>query len=815
MDRQKKAFRLTTQLLIPLLSLVAALVGVWIAWLTLKNPSSPAEYVVTVAILNPEGQLVHGATVRSSLGITPVEVPEGYRFKIPSRLLPKDKKFTINVQAEQLTGNFTINLGGKSSVPVFVLERTDTGSQPSRSEPAPEAREVRPSTGQTPGNTDSVGPGFEINPHESEIRRPEESMPSEAAPIIQKEDQLILKVSDLRGRPVSGAKVRMPGYPELLPPTDAGGISRVRLVRDGTSKGWSSLELDEDPLRWFMVEPWDAHVALPGSDAAGDSYLSLRLGSAGDQGVLADREALKALIFRINTRGSLRFVQWEGASNPLLEEATRLKFKDDAVSRAIETFKLKTRDGLEQGLADLYSRDYVEAGSRLSSYRHEQERLGRSGPEAGTVLSLEGQALLRQGLYLPAAELYRLANARRKGDADLESQWAYSLYLAGDLERAFLILTQLERRLVEANEDEALKFEVSLGLAQVLRMQGSYKAAEQRVVSSLYSRKNRGRMSVILLNELGGLLGERGEYARAEGLLHQAQDRQKDADRSTLIQTAHELARLYSGLGRYDEAQKVLSEALTIDGLDPCARASIVRRLALVLCRSGKCPAAAERAREAFDLARSCGKDHPELAAAYDTKGEIEEAQGSFGSAENDYKVALSVKRKSLKPNHLEIVKSLYRIGHLYGALRKYSSARQTLIEALGLVRRGHPYTAVILNELARLHLMKANAEDYRQAEEYLEKALSIQEEALSPDHLARATTCVNFADLYSASDAYIKAEDWYLQALGIQERALGRVHIELVRTLEGYARLLHKMERHSEASDLEKRAQAIAAVRH
>ena len=82
----------------------------------------------------------------------------------------------------------------------------------------------------------------------------------------------------------------------------------------------------------------------------------------------------------------------------------------------------------------------------------------------------------------------------------------------------------------------------------------------------------------------------------------------------------------------------------------------------------------------------------------------------------------------------------------------------------------------------------------------------------VGPRHPDTARALVALADQYQEADRIESALDRYRQALTIQEDALGPEHPVVVVTLDGYARALSKAGRAAEAASMEDRARRIRA---
>jgi tetratricopeptide (TPR) repeat protein len=108
--------------------------------------------------------------------------------------------------------------------------------------------------------------------------------------------------------------------------------------------------------------------------------------------------------------------------------------------------------------------------------------------------------------------------------------------------------------------------------------------------------------------------------------------------------------------------------------------------------------------------------------------------------------------------------------------------------------------TALYLQDRAR----------YQEAESLYQRALSIREQWLGPDHLDVAVTLNGLARLYYDQSKYAEAVPLYQRARVIQEQQLGSEHPEVARTLIGLAILSQEQGKYAEAEQLYLRAQRI-----
>ena len=118
-----------------------------------------------------------------------------------------------------------------------------------------------------------------------------------------------------------------------------------------------------------------------------------------------------------------------------------------------------------------------------------------------------------------------------------------------------------------------------------------------------------------------------------------------------------------------------------------------------------------------------------------------------------------------------------------------------------------HPSVANSLNSLALLYQAQGR---YPEAEPLLQRALAIREQALSPTHPSVANSLHNLAGLYDAQGKYAQAEPLLQRALAIQEQVLGPTHPDVAASLNTLAELYRLQGRYPEVEPLLQRALAI-----
>ena len=141
----------------------------------------------------------------------------------------------------------------------------------------------------------------------------------------------------------------------------------------------------------------------------------------------------------------------------------------------------------------------------------------------------------------------------------------------------------------------------------------------------------------------------------------------------------------------------------------------------------------------------------------------------------------------------------------------QYADAEPLFERALTILEKmlgpNHPSVATSLETLAGLYRFQGR---HAEAEPLYERALAILEKALEPDHPNVARNLHNLAALYYAQDRYEKAELLYKRALTIGENVLGPDHPDIAQNCNNLGTLYYAQGKYSEAAPMYERALAI-----
>lgn len=171
------------------------------------------------------------------------------------------------------------------------------------------------------------------------------------------------------------------------------------------------------------------------------------------------------------------------------------------------------------------------------------------------------------------------------------------------------------------------------------------------------------------------------------------------------------------------------------------------------------------------------------------------------------------------KAAHAQELKEAERLGAEADKLEKagqYDAALPLFERALSIREKAlgpdHPLVAQSLHGLARLCWEKG---DYARAEALYQRSLLIREKALGPDHPLVADSLNNLAIVYSEEGEYARAEALYQRALSISEKALGPDNPDVARKLHNLANLYMEKGEYVRAEALHQRALSIFEKAH
>jgi serine/threonine-protein kinase len=290
------------------------------------------------------------------------------------------------------------------------------------------------------------------------------------------------------------------------------------------------------------------------------------------------------------------------------------------------------------------------------------------------------------------------------------------------------------------------------------------------------------------------------------------------------------LGRSYRNLGRFDEAERALDQAVRIRReapvQEPLALAGALHELASVFFERGLPDRVGVLAREVLALRASVLSEPDTLLAAalgdlggyFLLSGELDSAehyyrrstvmwrqgdratdprvatslgtlaavlshQGAHEASDSVQLEALALRRRTLPPDHPDLAQTLNNLGVNRFRMGDLAGARQYLDEALAIHRRvhgdRHPEVANGLHNLASI-TERSGALD--SAETLYRAALELKRDVFGPENPSFARTMNNLGLLYLGRGAFAPAESLLAASLAIRRGALGDDHVDVAR---------------------------------
>jgi eukaryotic-like serine/threonine-protein kinase len=318
------------------------------------------------------------------------------------------------------------------------------------------------------------------------------------------------------------------------------------------------------------------------------------------------------------------------------------------------------------------------------------------------------------------------------------------------------------------------------------------------------------------------------------------------------------IGKVYTGLGRYNDAAEILEKAVKIqrsyNGSAGTEIARYMNDLAVALTRQGKYGEALTMYRESLDiLTDQYGEVHPEIANTLDLMGswvpvtgfdeardlryrvleirkevygenhlltadahmkigQIERSRAEPEKAILSFNKAMEIRKRELGPVHPDVAESMIFMADIYRLYnmdpetsgRLYREALAILDESVGELHFSR------LHGLSGLATLLSGRGDHTGAVELYLEGLEIRLAVYGEEHPAAAEGYGHLASGYSRMGDHEKAEHYFRKSLGIWEKLLGPDHIAVGGAMVGLGNTLVDRQKFDEAESLFNRALEI-----
>jgi tetratricopeptide (TPR) repeat protein len=264
----------------------------------------------------------------------------------------------------------------------------------------------------------------------------------------------------------------------------------------------------------------------------------------------------------------------------------------------------------------------------------------------------------------------------------------------------------------------------------------------------------------------------------------------------------------YQRAGHFDEARKLLAGTLSRAGKNSDVVATILNNLGSVYQDMGDLREAERCYRRAVEMIESTtGPESIGLASPLNNLGSLYLEQSKYSKSIEVRRRSLAIREKAYGPDNPEVAAVLRNLAVAYMAAGAFAEAEGALQRSLAILENAFgPNTtraALVWNDFGVLRWKQKN---YPAAADYLTRAIDVL------DRVDLIKPLANLASVHLAQQDTQQAELFLQRAQSIAEQELGPDHPLLGRILDQYAGLLRQMNRKTEAKQSEMRAKAIRA---
>lgn len=216
----------------------------------------------------------------------------------------------------------------------------------------------------------------------------------------------------------------------------------------------------------------------------------------------------------------------------------------------------------------------------------------------------------------------------------------------------------------------------------------------------------------------------------------------------------------------------------TVEDKDQAAAAAF-HELGTVYHKLGDYPKAEDYLEKTLTIMKKdLNPDCMNIAVCYNSLAMLYIDMGNYPKALEYQKKDLALTIKFLGPDHQVTARAYNSLASVYQVMGNYPKALEYYEEALKIWKTvpnpDNPIIATTYNDLAALY---QEMHDYHKAAKYHKKALEIWEKTLGPNHLFTASAYNNLAHLHQAKGNYLKALEYHQKALAIRESVQGPDH--------------------------------------
>jgi len=284
--------------------------------------------------------------------------------------------------------------------------------------------------------------------------------------------------------------------------------------------------------------------------------------------------------------------------------------------------------------------------------------------------------------------------------------------------------------------------------SRLLELYGKWDYALQILEEALEISKSKDKIYGELLDSIGSILINKGDYKLASEKLNQALEIQNElGDRSGIATTLHNIGNIHQSKGDYEDAFEKYNEALEIiNELGDRSRiATTLHNMGNIHQSKGEYDVALDKYNEALEIKNELG-DRRGSADTINNIGIIHQSKGEYEDALEKYNEALKIKNELGDRNG--IADTIHNMGNIHQLKGEYDVALEKYNEALKIKNElgDRSGIATTLLSMGNIHQLKGEYED---ALEKYNNALKIQNEL--GDRIGIATTLHNMGNIHQS----------------------------------------------------------------
>ena len=354
------------------------------------------------------------------------------------------------------------------------------------------------------------------------------------------------------------------------------------------------------------------------------------------------------------------------------------------------------------------------------------------------------------------------------------------------LERAYSLRL---RTLGSENLDTA---GTATNLARLYRLQGKYQKADPLFRKALAVQEkiagSNGELIAGSLNDLGECLYWEGRDAESEQMLRRALALDSVPDSDLGATTRNYLALEIKRRGEFDEAARLLREAVDIerkiDGESDPGYAIFLQNLGGSLIDAGDLSGAEATERRVLEIRHklSGNQGHPDTAYTLNLLGYILLAKGDWVQAKPFLAEAMAIRKKYLGEQHPEYAVSLATWARVLQAERDYSGAQEAFHTALQILgTKGSSEKWSVTRIMLYLAVLNLDRGEYVTAESYAREALDTYRQLGGEESPSVASSLLVIGMIKEVQGNPASAEPLFREVLSIRKKELRPGHPDLI----------------------------------